>query len=135
MQLNGFISDSCSVVVDPLRKFLREHGPAAAHLQDLLALFWRSEKSRLVLALDEANVLVAKYPNTFQLISDPTFVDRPLFTVLAHQVSPKLQPSLALVIAGTAVGLRDRDVLLTAVAKSSAVENLTLEELTFGFEF
>ena len=134
LQLNGVLSRNYATTVGVIREALRSSVyPVGQILQDLLSLWMKVCPQRLILAMDEANVLVSLYPNTFKPATNPNSIDRPLWTCLARHVAPDSQPDFALIIAGTAIGLRSLSTIITAVAKTSPTElqGLELDEYTF----
>ena len=69
------------------------------------------------MAINEAGHLVSHLPFSlgFSRPSAPDKWDRPLFTPLAHAISQTNE--IALVIAGTSLSLRDKDMIFSAIEK------------------
>lgn len=121
IQLNGLASTGpageylnfLQEIRKKLRKLFPNNNDLTQFTSDLLSLHSKKQYRRIICALDEANVLVDKYPNTF--LSSTNTLDRPLWRVVGSTLANFY--SLDLIIAGTAISLKSKEIIFSATAK------------------
>lgn len=118
-QLNGVATEHYELYLLPIREYLRYKFPSYEQLKRFSKLLCKlhhlKHRERLVVAVDEANMLIQMHPDTF-LDHEKTFPpNRPLWSLVGSTLAELL--SVAMLIAGTRIRLRDEKILMTSSCK------------------
>jgi hypothetical protein len=117
MQLNGLVSDQ--YVLPAIRSHLREFYPdldsLTAFTECIATFHYKKYQERLVVSIDEANILISKFAKIFSRPSDSTKKDRPLWSLVASKIHSIM--SVAVITAGTRMRLHDKEIWLSSLAK------------------
>eukprot|EP00026_Physarum_polycephalum_P001840 Phypoly_transcript_01843.p1 GENE.Phypoly_transcript_01843~~Phypoly_transcript_01843.p1 ORF type:complete len:986 (+),score=72.15 Phypoly_transcript_01843:121-3078(+) len=122
LQLNRMISSS--TILPNIHSYLRHQYKGLEGIQTVMKALtsFHHEKlhQRLIVAVDEANLLISNYPQIFSRPSDPSKQDHPIWSLVGSTISGL--SSVAIIVAGTRIHLKDMTVLVSSLAKSGVAE-------------
>lgn len=124
LQLNRMVSNE--LTMPTIRNFVRHQFVTLKDIQlvvKTLAFFhYKKMEQRLIVAVDEANVLISNFPTIFARPSDPAKHDHPIWSLVGSIIANI--SSVAVIAAGTRIHLRDATVLVSSLAKGGQVVKL-----------
>ncbi len=116
---------SSSTILPVIRSYLRHQYNSDLEgiqtvVKALTSFHYEKLQQRLIVAVDEANLLISSFPSIFSRPCDPSKQDRPIWSLVGSTISGL--SSVAIIVAGTRIHLKDMTVLVSLLVKSGVAE-------------